>query len=294
MDWQTLLITIFVYISEQYKTQLWPYCQRMSNNCNPEFTDEEILTLYLFGIIKQQFETKAIYSYALDHLLEWFPGLPSYTAFVKRLNRFDSLLQGLTEVILNDFSGNDLNKLVRLIDSMPVIMANEKRSSKARVAGQLASKGYCSSKGIYYYGVKIHILGIKREGKFPLPDYIGITGANNHDFPVFCQIAPYLEGGYVYADSAYIDEFEKQILKQQDVELRTPVKKKKGQKKLELFDQLLSTSVSRVRQPVESLFNWIEEKTRIQFASKVRSYNGLMVHIFGRLAAAIFLLVFKP
>jgi len=294
MDWQTLLITIFVYISEQYKTQLWPYCQRMSNNCNPEFTDEEILTLYLFGIIKQQFETKAIYNYALDHLLEWFPELPSYTAFVKRLNRFDSLMQGLTEVILDDFSGNDLNKLVRLVDSMPVIMASEKRSSKARVAGQLASKGYCSSKGIYYYGVKIHVLGIKREGELPLPDYIGITGAHNHDFPVFCQIAPYLEGGYVYADSAYIDEFEKHILEQQNVELRTPVKKKKGQKKLALFDQLLSTSVSRVRQPVESLFNWIEEKTRIQVASKVRSYNGLMVHIFGRLAAAMFLLVFNP
>lgn len=46
----------------------------------------------------------------------------------------------------------------------------------------------------------------------------------------------------------------------------------------------------RVRQPIEFLFNWIEQKTGIQQASKVRSYRGLLVHIFGRLAAAFFIL----
>jgi hypothetical protein len=50
----------------------------------------------------------------------------------------------------------------------------------------------------------------------------------------------------------------------------------------------LSTAVSRLRQPIESLVNWLEEKTGIERASKVRSYNGLMVHVFGRLAAALF------
>jgi hypothetical protein len=77
------------------------------------------------------------------------------------------------------------------------------------------------------------------------------------------------------------------------LELYTPVKKKRNQKYLDLFEQLLSTSVSRVRQPIESLFNWIEEKTKIQIASKGRSYNGLMVHVFGKLAAAMLLMVFN-
>jgi len=290
MDWQTLLVSIFVYVSEQYKTQLWPYCQRMSNNCHPEFTDEEVITIYLFGIIKQRFEIKTIYDYAHDHLHEWFPKLPSYVAFVNRLNRFESLLMALTEIILNEFSGDDLDNMIRLIDSMPVIMANAKRSSRAKVAGQLANKGYCASKGIYYYGVKIHILGFKRKGTLPLPECIGVTEASMHDLPPFRQIVPQFEGGQVYADSAYIDEIERIILEKQQVAIQTPVKKKKGQKKLELFDQLFSTSVSRVRQPIESLFNWIEEKTRIQIASKVRSYKGLMVFVFGKLAAAMFLL----
>ncbi len=49
-----------------------------------------------------------------------------------------------------------------------------------------------------------------------------------------------------------------------------------------------------MRQPIESLFNWINEKTGIQQASKVRSYQGLLVHAFGWLAAAMLLLALNP
>ena len=41
------------------------------------------------------------------------------------------------------------------------------------------------------------------------------------------------------------------------------------------------------------MINWINEKTGIQRASKVRSYRGLLVHVFGRLAAAMLLLAFN-
>ncbi len=43
----------------------------------------------------------------------------------------------------------------------------------------------------------------------------------------------------------------------------------------------------------ESLFNWINEKTNLQTASKVRSADGLMLHCWGKLAVAFFLLVFN-
>ena len=75
------------------------------------------------------------------------------------------------------------------------------------------------------------------------------------------------------------------------VELHPPVKKAKGQEKLFFFEKLLSASVSRVRQPIESFLNWIEEHTSLQVASKVRSLNGLLVHVLGRLAAAMFLFI---
>ncbi|MHB1104890.1 MAG: hypothetical protein ACYCZ2_00890 [Lutibacter sp.] len=49
--------------------------------------------------------------------------------------------------------------------------------------------------------------------------------------------------------------------------------------------KLKAKAVSAIRQPIESFFNWINEKTQIQNASKVRSFKGLIVHIFGKLPA---------
>lgn len=42
------------------------------------------------------------------------------------------------------------------------------------------------------------------------------------------------------------------------------LKKEKGQKLLDAADRLLSTAASRVRQPIESLFNCFEEKTKFE------------------------------
>ncbi|MCI5219795.1 MAG: hypothetical protein D3914_11570, partial [Candidatus Electrothrix sp. LOE2] len=83
------------------------------------------------------------------------------------------------------------------IDSMPIMIAKAQRSGGAKVAREIAAKGYNSTKKTYYYGLKLQI---------------------------------------------------------------------------------------------ESLFNWIEEKTGIQTASKVRSTQGLLVHVFGKLAAAMLML----
>ena len=60
---------------------------------------------------------------------------------------------------------------------------------------------------------------------------------------------------------------------------------------LDSTDRFLSKMVSQIRQPIESLFNWLEEKTKIQIASKIRSYDGLMVHVFGKIAVALFMLL---
>jgi len=45
--------------------------------------------------------------------------------------------------------------------------------------------------------------------------------------------------------------------------------------------------------PLESLFNWISEKTHIQIASKVHSLEGLMLHCWRKPAIAFFLLFFN-
>jgi len=294
MDWQEQLIEIYLYTYKYYHNGLWTIVQRLSNNLNPKFTDEEVITIFLFGIIQKRFEVKDIYNYTKNHLHDWFPKLPSYGGYIQRLNRINDIFPSLIKQIMSDAPRTDVLENIKLLDSMPIIMANAKRSSYAKVASHVANKGFCSSKGIYFYGVKLHVLGTKRYKRIPFPDYIELTSASEYDLNIFRVIAPYLNDLDIYVDKAYRDKVLKTDLKQeQNVNLYTPCKKKKGQKFLNSSQKLFSTAVSRVRQPIESFFNWIQEKTGIQTASKVRSHKGLMVHVFGRLAAAMYMLAFN-
>jgi hypothetical protein len=59
-------------------------------------------------------------------------------------------------------------------------------------------------------------------------------------------------------------------------------------------NDLFSRAVSTVLQPIEAFFQWLIEKTDFQRASKVRSTNGILVHVFGKLAAAFIYLIFNP
>ena len=77
----------------------------------------------------------------------------------------------------------------------------------------------------------------------------------------------------------------------------TPVKAVKNQTEQEkqrnkAADDLFSKAVSTIRQPIEGFFNWLIEKTDFQRAGKVRSTKGLMVHVFGKMAAAFINLIF--
>ena len=133
--------------------------------------------------------------------------------------------------------------------------------------------------------MKIHLVGDFQPGTLPSPRFIGLAPAGLNDGPALEQVAHALPYQELYADKAY------EYLKRAHglpFTLMTPVKKQKGQEHLDEALAWLSRAVSRVRQPVESLFDWIEEKTGIEIESQVRSYQGLLVHIFGRLAAAMF------
>ena len=76
------LIKIYSFICDQYEENLKYHCQRFSNNKNPKFTDQEIMTIYLFAIHEEQrLKLKDIHRYACDYLHTWFPNLGSYAAF---------------------------------------------------------------------------------------------------------------------------------------------------------------------------------------------------------------------
>ena len=175
MAWQDTLIRLYLYICQQHQDHLAAFAGRLSNNDQPRFTDQEVLTIYLFGLIKQHKTLKAIYDYTRDHLADYFPQLPSYGGYVQRLCRLSDVFPVLIEHVLEERPHEEVIEDVRLIDSLPIIMAKEKRASRAKVAPDLANKGYCASKQTYFYGVKLHVLGLRRRGTMPLPEHVGLT-----------------------------------------------------------------------------------------------------------------------
>ncbi len=151
---------------------------------------------------------------------------------------------------------------------------------------------------MYYYGVKLHALAFRRENKIPFPEEIQITPASVNDLTVFKEAWSEKTNRKFFGDKIYINEdFFSELEQEKNSIMITPVKAIKGQCQQiknwdKAADDLFSKAVSRVRQPIESLFNWLIVKTDIQKASKVRSSKGLLVHLFGKIAAAFIGLIF--
>lgn len=251
------------------------------------------MTIYIFGIIQGHFTMQRTYDYIQQHWADWFPRLPSYQAVNNRLNQmgwhFETLADGLTACLQNWPALAD----VRLTDSLPIILSE--RSNSARVALQIANKGYCPTKQLYYHGFKLHLVGVDRLGAMPLPERMQFSKASVHDLTALRQYAAYLPQGCLVGDKAYWSaSFNEHLLARQQLDVLTPLKLKKGQKRLDAADKLFSSYVSRMRQPIESLFNWLIEHTQIQTGCKVRSEKGVLLHCMGRLAAGLYNLVFNP
>jgi hypothetical protein len=281
---ESKLVSLYCAICQHYDNTLVARVQRLSNYFRPKFTDAECLTIYLFGLSEQKFTVKATYEFIKDYFHEWFPGLPSYQAFDHRICFLSEAFQELCCLLISEH-GLGIGHTF-LLDSMPIAVANAKRSGKARVAAELCTKSYCASQDKWYYGVKLHVLGQKVYHALPKMVMAQIAPAHEHD----CSVAKdMLQSVYhidLFADKAYIDTNWHTQVKKQGILVYTPVKLEKGQKYLSSPDNAFSQLLAQARQARESFFNWINDKTRIQFASKVRSEKGLISFIFARIATA--------
>lgn len=161
------LIKIYMYVCSKYDETLNCYCQRYCNNAKPQFTDREILTIYLFVGSEQRYtRIKEIHSFAKEYLLDRFPGLVAYQTFVYRLNRMVGAVRELLRHLIVSNKPDDCEEDTLIVDSMP-IMTYCGCNRQGKVAREIADKGYCSTKNRYYHGLKLHLVGYRRKGHLP-------------------------------------------------------------------------------------------------------------------------------
>jgi hypothetical protein len=292
------LIRLYFYLCQRNDNLLSAYCQRFSPNSRPsneKLTDAELLTIYFYCRRYEGKQSKtAIYDFAQRHLKSWFPDLPAFANFNSRLNNLSPALPYLAEQMLQEvqsIESQDIDKDISLIDSLPIMLCSGKRRGK--VAPELSEKSYCATKGVYYFGLKLHALAFRRKGKLPVPEILAVTSAAMNDLEAFRSLMPTPLNRKIFGDKAYADEkLQENLVKNANACMITPVKIVKSETETtrqfkKAADDLFSTAVSSIRQPIESFFNWLIEKTNIQNASKVRCTKGLLLHVFGAITTAL-------
>jgi IS5 family transposase len=287
---ETKLIELYLLICHLYDTQPVLKQQRLSNNHKPLFSDEELLTIYLFGHMQGLTAQRRIYDYIRHHWREWFPALPAYQSVNCRLNELAPALELLITELLTTQAWQIARSDDRLIDSVPVMLARGPRANRGRVAPELADTGFCATKQQHYRGVKLHFIAARRVKQLPLPEKIHLSRASQHDLAALREVSPNLPPGCgLFADKAYFHHETEQACKECGWFLVAAYKRHRHESESNV-PTLYNRFVSAMRQPLESLFGWIIQKTDLQNASRVRSTQGLKVHCYGKLAVACLLL----
>jgi len=295
MDWQSQLITVYLTTCNFFSQLSSKTFLKISPNSNPLFTDEETITIYIFGILNDLKNVKSIFNFTKKYLSPWFPFMPSYEGYLSRLNALNMLFHELSNFLLKNNKFNpDLQSSINitLVDSLPIMLTKASRAYKCKTASDISSVGYCSSKDTYYYGLKLHLIATYRNQKLAAPKFVKITKASIHDLTAIKQDLLTQKNTKILADKAYIDKKTKHNLELIGSEIHTPIKLSKSKKELSHDEEVYSKIVSSFRQSIEILFNWLIESSGIQIASKVRSTKGLMVHVFGRFSACLFKYMF--
>jgi IS5 family transposase len=135
----------------------------------------------------------------------------------------------------------------------------------------------------------LQVIAARRIRQLPLPEKIHLSRASQHDLAALREVSPSLPAGCaLFADKAYFHAATAAACNQQGWFLLASHKRHRHEPEKDV-PTFYNRFVSAMRQPLESLFNWLIQKTDLQNASRVRSSQGLKVHCYGKLAVACLL-----
>jgi hypothetical protein len=110
----------------------------------------------------------------------------------------------MIEPLLSQFQPNDCIFDRSLLDSMPIITCSGKRSGL--VAKELTDITFCSSKNLWYYGLKLYVIGFCRPNRLPIPEQMLIKPASVSDLTVFKEAWGNIVNRCFVGDKIYFDQ----------------------------------------------------------------------------------------
>ena len=103
-------------------------------------------------------------------------------------------------------------------------MAKGFRAHKCNTAKEIFLVDFCSSKNLFYFGLKLHLTALFKNNRLASPVSMKITRAATHDLTAIKEDLLNLNHLKLFADRAYCNQFTKQKLAKKNSNFYTPIK----------------------------------------------------------------------
>lgn len=228
----------------------------------------ELMTIIVLFHQLRYRQFKMFYTFHVKGLLQReFPNMPSYNRFIELMPRCLLGLFAFFQTIKGDCSG------VSIVDSTALAVCHNRRIHQHQVFEGHAARGKTSVD--WFFGFKLHLV-INHLGE--IVDFRLTAGNINDRQPVtdLCQHV----FGILVGDKGYLGRSLKDRLRQQGVELLTPVRRNMKEVNHTDFEKYLLKRRSLVETVIDELKNLCQiEHTRH------RSMMGFLVNLMGGLVA---------
>ena len=228
-----------------------------SRGFGPRLTDSELITMEIVGEFMGKDCDKGIWRYFRNHWHSHFPNLGSRSSFVKQ-----SANLWLAKERMQKYLSKELGVIsdnIHMTDGFQMPICKITRATQSRCFQGEASYGYCAAKDEKYYGFEGLIM-VNFEGV--ISGYT-VAPANIDERDLLQNITEGITG-LVIGDKGFIRPFLKQELKEQGIDLRTPLRKNmKDPRPKAVVEQLM-----HVRRKIETVIGQLTERLHIE---KVRA-----------------------
>jgi len=213
---EDFIIFVFYCIDERLKKA--KAGRFRSRGFDPKLSDSEVISMEIVGEFLGFDTDKSIWEYFSREWRSWFPDLASRTTFARQAANIWNLKQLIQKQLFSEM--NDSLDNVRIVDGFPIPVCHFARARRGACFKGEAGYGRCPSKNQVYYGFKGHLL-ITASGAISA---FMLTPANIEEHRTLEELSEGVRG-LVIGDKGFISKALKGRLKQQGIDLETPLKK---------------------------------------------------------------------
>jgi hypothetical protein len=120
-----------------------------------------------------------------------------------RINHLSEVFRHLSNFLLTGFCPDDCDMNARLIEYLPIITCSDQL--KPAVSKEISNKGYCTTKRMYYYCLRLHDLAYYKPDHIPFPGNIMITPSSENDLNVHIDYRSNILNRTFYSDNSCKD-----------------------------------------------------------------------------------------